>query len=131
MRKMKLMLVLVLLALFAAAVVVGQRLRSRSIFRAPVDSKLLEVKKGEPVDRRAWEWNQKQKANACVAEEDKLGARKGDHVVCSGATSIGSQPHYIPDGYCVIYYTSGCPTCAVGWVYGRGSRCENCLNCAN
>lgn len=99
-------------------------------FRAPRDSRLLEVKKGDAVDEAAWKWNEQQRDAACVADKDMpdLGAHKGDHIICS---TTAAQPGPPPEGYCVIYYTSGCSTCAVGWVYARGSRCENCLNCAN
>jgi hypothetical protein len=101
------------------------------------DSRLIEAKKGDTVDCAILAWNKKQIKTACVADKDlpMLSAKKGDHIVCDdaviGGTTSTEKPTRIPDNYCVVYYTSGCPTCAVGWVYAKGARCENCLNCSN
>ncbi|HYE72633.1 MAG TPA: hypothetical protein VEF04_04845 [Blastocatellia bacterium] len=102
-------------------------------FRAPRNSNLLSVKKGQVVPRDVWEWNEQQVKTACVADKDdsRRGAKKGDHVVCEGDSLTDAKPPSIPEGYCIVYYTSGCPDCAVGWVFARGDKCKKCLNCMN
>lgn len=83
-------------------------------------------------DVRAKEWNCRMRDRACVAKKDMplLGAKKNDHYVCSeGVVGRDSNPGPLP-GYHVVFVTSGCPECAVGWLYFLGERCgPHDLNC--
>ena len=73
----------------------------------------------------AKEWNDHRKKVACTAEN-------GDHVVCSdvvGGPDDTDRPPVIPEGYKEVFYTTGCPKCAVGWVLKKGKCGDGDLNC--
>jgi hypothetical protein len=84
-------------------------------------------------ERIAREWNAAQTARACEDEAHKI------HVICEsdgGAHTDGAayqrRPPTIPAGYRAVFYTTGCITCAVGWVLKKGEQCRdgewNCMN---
>lgn len=73
-------------------------------------------------------WNEHRTRMACTALAGSgrvPSPHVGDHIVCSnvmGEADSNDRPDHVPDGYYVGFYTSGCPTCAVGWVLKKG-RC--------
>jgi hypothetical protein len=83
-------------------------------------------------DKVAKAWNCAQRDAACTATKDmpELGAKKGDHYVCSRGIVGKDTPPPPISGYHVVYTTSGCSECAVGWLYFTGEKCgPSDLNC--
>lgn len=70
------------------------------------------------------EWNAHRSAVACVAKDSH-------HKVCStevDGPDDSDKPPRLPEGYKAVFYTDGCPKCAVGWVIKKG-KCDMDLNC--
>lgn len=90
--------------------------KAESELKAKVDNNVAAVKA----------WNDEQTKKACKSPD-------GMNVVCDASANANPMPGFPPPlGYAWVFYTSGCPTCAVGWVLKKGSCTEiGALNCAS
>lgn len=133
---MRLMLGLVLVGAIVATLLAVQRAVETNLDR----SSNIFVLTDTP-DELAKAWNEHRTKAACTAtsatavEAGVLDAKPGDHIVCddeSNGPDDKDYPPTIPPGYREVFYTTGCPTCPVGWVLVKGTKCgPDDLNCAD
>ena len=76
----------------------------------------------------AQRWNAHRRTAACERDD-------GRKIVCDpavGGKDLLDRPPQIPRGWRTVFYTHGCPHCAVGWVLVPGEKCGprdfNCMD---